>query len=110
MVALAQALIPLASEAMIIGDCGVGLVRLCLGPERIAAGRADEPLLRVLRELSVLAGANEGYAVVESAPPGVKTQIEVWGAPPASFALLKALKRKFDPEGIMSTGRFIGGL
>jgi glycolate oxidase FAD binding subunit len=40
----------------------------------------------------------------------VKSQIGVWGPPPASFALLKALKRKFDPEDVLSPGRFIGGL
>jgi glycolate oxidase FAD binding subunit len=110
MAAVAQALNPLVPGAMIIGDCGVGLVKLCLGHEGLAAGRIDEPLLRVLRELPGLAGANGGYAVVESAPPEAKAQIEVWGPPPSSFALLKALKRKFDPEGILSSGRFIGGL
>jgi glycolate oxidase FAD binding subunit len=110
MAAVAQALNPLVPGAMIIGDRGVGLVKLCLGHERLAAGRIDEPLLRALRELPGLAGANGGYAVLESAPPEAKAQIEVWGPPPSSFALLKALKRKFDPEGILNSGRFIGGL
>jgi glycolate dehydrogenase FAD-binding subunit len=110
MAAVAQVLHPLVPGAMIIGDCGVGLVKLCLGQEGLAAGRTAEPLLGALRALPGLAGANGGYAVVESAPPEAKAQIEVWGPPPASFALLKALKRKFDPEGILSSGRFIGGL
>jgi glycolate oxidase FAD binding subunit len=95
---------------MIIGDCGVGLVILCLGPDGLAAGAIDEPLLRALRELSGLVITNGGYAIVESAPPEVKTQLGVWGPPPSSFALLKALKHRFDPEAILSPGRFIGGL
>jgi len=110
MAAVAQALHPVVPGAMLIGDCGVGLVKLCLGQEGFAAGRNDEPLLGALRALPGLAGANGGYAVVESAPPETKAQVEVWGPPPASFALLRALKRKFDPEGILSSGRFIGGL
>jgi glycolate oxidase FAD binding subunit len=110
MEAVSRALDPTAPGAMIIGDCGVGLVILCLGPDGLAAGAIDEPLLRVLRELSGLVVANEGYAIVESAPPQVKTQLGVWGPPPSSLALLKALKHRFDPEAILSPGRFIGGL
>jgi hypothetical protein len=110
MEAVGQALHPMAPGAKIIGDCGVGLVTLCLGYEGLAAGAVDEPLLRALRGLPAFAVANGGYAVVESAPPEVKMQLEVWGPPPSSFALLQALKRKFDPEGILSSGRFIGGL
>ena len=110
MEAVAQALDPMAPGAMIIGDCGVGLVILCLGPDELAAGAIDEPLLRALRELSALVVAHGGYTIVESAPPEVKTQLGVWGPPPSSFALLKALKHRFDPEAILSPGRFIGGL
>ncbi|MGH8066752.1 MAG: FAD-binding oxidoreductase [Candidatus Entotheonellia bacterium] len=110
MEAVARALDPMAPGAMIIGDCGVGLVTLCLGPDGLAAGAIDEPLLRALRELSGLVVAHGGYAIVENAPPEVKTQLGVWGPPPPSFALLKALKHRFDPEAILSPGRFIGGL
>jgi FAD/FMN-containing dehydrogenase len=110
MEAVAQMLHPTALEAMIIGDCGVGLVKLRLEPGGQAAGVMQEPLLRVLRGLPGLVVADGGYAVVESAPPEVKGQLEVWGPPPSSLALVKALKRRFDPEGILSSGRFIGGL
>jgi FAD/FMN-containing dehydrogenase len=106
----AQALNPMAPEVMIVGDCGVGLVKLCIQRQGLEAGVIDASLLRALRELSRLVVADGGYAVVESAPPEVKTQLEVWGPPPSSFALLKALKSKFDPEGLLSPGRFIGGL
>jgi glycolate oxidase FAD binding subunit len=110
MEAVAQALDPMSPGAMIIGDCGVGVVKLCLRHESLAAGVIAEPLLRALRELSGLVVANGGCAVVENAPPEVKTQLGVWGPPPSSFALLKALKHRFDPEAILSPGRFIGGL
>jgi glycolate oxidase FAD binding subunit len=70
----------------------------------------DALLLGALRELPGLVAGHGGYAVVETAPPEAKRQLDVWGAPPSSLALLKALKRKFDPEDILSPGRFIGGL
>jgi glycolate dehydrogenase FAD-binding subunit len=110
MEAAAQALYPMAPGALIIGDYGVGLVKLGLRYDGLAAGRIDEALLRALRELRDLVAAHGGYAVVESAPPAVKTALEVWGPTPSSFALLQALKHRFDPEGVLSPGRFIGGL
>jgi glycolate oxidase FAD binding subunit len=110
MAAAAQGLKPLTPGAMIIGDCGVGLVRLCVGLEGIATTAIAAPLAGVLRELSESLIGYGGYVVVENAPPELKRQIEVWGPAPVSFALLKALKRKFDPEGVLSPGRFIGGL
>jgi glycolate oxidase FAD binding subunit len=99
-----------ASEVMIIGDCGVGLVRVCLEYASPAAGVLEGPLLRALRELPALVVVDGGYAVVENAPPDVRGQIDVWGPPSSTVALLAALKRRFDPEGILSVGRFIGGL
>jgi glycolate oxidase FAD binding subunit len=110
MEAAAQALEPLSAAAMIIGDCGVGLVKLSLGPEGLAGGAIDAPLLDALRDLAGLVVRHGGYALVENAPLAAKTQLEVWGPPPSYFPLLKALKRTFDPEGILSPGRFIGGL
>ena len=106
----AQALKPLVPGAMIIGDCGVGLVKVCLGLEGLATDAVGGPLLRVLRDLAGLVVGHGGVAVVETAPPEVKAQLEVWGPPPSSFPLLKGLKRTFDPEGVLSPGRFIGGL
>jgi glycolate oxidase FAD binding subunit len=110
MEATAQALSHIAPQALMVGDCGVGLVKLCIRQAGVEAGAIDELLLRALRELPRLVAAEGGYAVVESAPPDVKAQLEVWGPRPSSFALLKALKNRFDPEGILSPGRFLGGL
>jgi glycolate oxidase FAD binding subunit len=107
---IAQLLGPLASQIKIAGDCGVGLVKLCMQRGAIEAEVVDASLLHTLRELPRLVAAEGGYAVIDSAPRHVKEQLDVWGPPPASLPLLKALKSKFDPEGILSPGRFIGGL
>jgi len=37
-------------------------------------------------------------------------QIEAWGTPPPAFALMRALKERFDPRGTFNPGRFVGGL
>jgi glycolate oxidase FAD binding subunit len=110
MQAAAQALHPGSVEAAIIGDCGVGLVTLCLRYDGLTADALGTQLLPVLRELRGLVVAHGGYGIVESAPISVKTGLEVWGPTPSSFALLRSLKNRFDHEGVLSPGRFIGGL
>jgi glycolate dehydrogenase FAD-binding subunit len=110
MQAAAQVLKPLTTRAMIFGDCGVGMVKLCLGPEELPTGALDAARLDALRGLSDVVVAQGGYGLVERAPLAAKMALEVWGPPPSSFALLRALKCKFDPEAILNPGRFIGGL
>jgi glycolate oxidase FAD binding subunit len=43
-------------------------------------------------------------------PAALKREIDVWGARPASLDLMKKLKAVFDPAGILSPGRFTGGI
>jgi glycolate oxidase FAD binding subunit len=108
--ALARLLGPQAPHALIAGDCGVGLIHLGLQWNAAEAAMIDDSLLRTLRELRRLVAPEGGYAVVESAPLQIKERLDVWGPLPTSFPLLQTLKRTFDPEGILSPGRFIGGL
>ena len=48
--------------------------------------------------------------VLERAPVSIKSQVEVWGAPPASLPLMRAVKRRLDPDDVLAPGRFVGGL
>jgi glycolate oxidase FAD binding subunit len=50
-----------------------------------------------------------GALVIEAAPADLRT-IDPWGPPPAAFALMAALKQRFDPERRLNPGRFVGGL
>jgi glycolate dehydrogenase FAD-binding subunit len=110
MEATAQTLRRIAPGVSIIGDCGVGLVTLGLDSDGLDVGAIEGELLPALRHVRSLVTELGGYAVIESAPPTVKSLLEVWGPTPSSFALLKALKQRFDPNDILSPGRFIGGL
>ncbi|MEP7306923.1 MAG: FAD-binding oxidoreductase [Acidobacteriota bacterium] len=46
-----------------------------------------------------------GHVVVLRAEAAVKQQIDVWGGPSDHEALLGAVKRAFDPAGILNAGR-----
>jgi glycolate dehydrogenase FAD-binding subunit len=110
MEAAAQALNSITPKVSVIGDCGMGLVTLYLWYDEFTADAIEARLLPALHEMRRLVVALGGYAVVESALPALKTPLEVWGPTPSSFALLRALKSRFDPAGVLSPGRFIGGL
>ena len=47
--------------------------------------------------------------MVESARE-LKPQIDVWGPPGDDFEIMRKVKQTWDPKGILSPGRFVGGL
>jgi glycolate oxidase FAD binding subunit len=51
-----------------------------------------------------------GSLVVEACPLALKERIDVWGEPAADFPLMQRIKEQFDPQGILSPGRFLGRL
>ncbi len=60
-----------------------------------------------LRDAAANVGGN---LIVESAPTALKRQIDVWGSVGRSFELMKAIKTKLDPIGLLNVGRFVGGI
>jgi glycolate oxidase FAD binding subunit len=74
-----------------------------------AGGEIDSatagPAITAARAALVAGG---GSLVIEHAPAGLG--IEPWGPPPPSFAIMQRLKRRFDPDGRLNPGRFVGGL
>ncbi len=49
-------------------------------------------------------------AMIEFCPAELKRDLNVWGLPRADLALMRKLKNEFDPHGILSLGRFYGGI
>jgi glycolate oxidase FAD binding subunit len=47
---------------------------------------------------------------IEQCPATWKHAVNVWGPVREDFALMQRLKQVFDPHGILSPGRFVGGL
>ena len=38
----------------------------------------------------------------------VDSKLDCWGTPPDSLPLMRQIKSRFDPEGILNPGRFLG--
>jgi len=51
-----------------------------------------------------------GNLTIETAPKALKEHFEAWGTVPPAFFLMRSIKHKFDPNSILSSGRFVGGL
>ena len=43
-------------------------------------------------------------------PAALKSELDIWGTAPASLDLTRKLKAVFDPAGVLSPGRFMGGI
>jgi len=52
----------------------------------------------------------DGSVVVVAAPPEVKAHVDVWGPVGDALPLMRRVKERFDPEGRLSPGRFVGGI
>ena len=103
--AFSKAHLPCALQAH--AGNGVCLARLLLD------GKDDgimEKAVGTINKLSGLLGERDGSLVVQSAPSRWKTQLNMWGDPGSAFPLMKRLKEKIDPFGIVNPGRFVGGL
>ncbi len=76
------------------------------GGEVADAGAASAALAAARAQLV----AGGGSLVVERAPAEVRAVIDPWGPVPDAFSLMVELKRRFDPQGRLNPGRFVGGL
>jgi glycolate oxidase FAD binding subunit len=91
---------------MVVQGVGAGYVRL----------EGDESALRAtllaLRE--ELAGTGEtkpgGTIVALGCPLAVKRGLDVWGPASDAQPVMVRIKQRFDPDGTLSPGRFLGGI
>jgi glycolate oxidase FAD binding subunit len=50
-----------------------------------------------------------GSLVVAEAPAAIARAVDVWGPTPA-LAVMRSLKARFDRQGTLNPGRFVGGI
>ncbi len=74
--------------------------------------QADQtPPIGALEQLRVdCSNTGSGSLVLEKGPPELKRSFDVWGPVRSDFDLMRTLKEQFDPDRILSPGRFLGNL
>ena len=91
-------------------DPGFGLVRLFWWAGPVSEWLDDSLVLETMLRTRRIAREAGGHAVVEHCPVSLKKKIDVWGGQPEAIEIMRRLKRKFDPSGILNPGRFVGGI
>ncbi len=86
---------------------GRGALRLALPAAGVVFAEPAEEALEAMLEAAVRGPYG---ALVERASAAWKAGHDVFGAPPDSLALMRALKARFDPERVLAPGRFVAGV
>ncbi len=50
------------------------------------------------------------HVTILHAPPDWKQGLDIWGRPPETLDVMRALKEQFDPQRVLNPGRFAGGI
>lgn len=87
----------------ITGHAATGVTCATLDGETEALAEFVEEI----REIWVRRGGN---VVLQRAPVELKRRVGVWGPPSDSIGLTRRVKEKFDSRGVLSPGRFLGGI
>jgi len=86
-----------------VADAVTGLVWL-----RVMDDGADGHFATALIGLQDALARRWRNAVVLGCAPELRERLPLWGADPQGIELLRAIKRRFDPQGILNPGRFRG--
>lgn len=89
----------------IAAHAGVGVARCQL------FGGGDTTRLALLSEWLRLAFVERGgWVVFEAMPADLRGKLDTWGFNQPTLSLMRGVKQVFDPQGLLSPGRFIGGI
>ncbi|MGN6522102.1 MAG: FAD-binding oxidoreductase [Actinomycetes bacterium] len=90
------------------GSPAVGVLHAAVPGEELA----DLPptaVASLLADLRKAATAFGGQVVMLQSPPQLVGELDVWGHV-QGLDLMRAIKHRFDPERLLSPGRFVGGI
>jgi glycolate dehydrogenase FAD-binding subunit len=97
----------LGVEMALLAQPGHGVLQMAVGSSRDLRPLGEE----LVRPLRTAVEAEGGSLVVERAPIELKRSCDVWGSIQAEIvSIMKRIKSEFDPEDVLSPGRFVGGL
>ena len=92
----------------IVADPGYGVLRLFWWSGSVSDWIDDSLVLGTILRIRELARGAGGSTVVEHCPLSLKKQIDVWGGHSQGIDIMRSIKKKFDPQGILNPGRFVG--
>ncbi len=103
---IVEAAVPPGGALVATAELANGVLHATMRADGPEAGWVDA----VLRARDGLARL-EGSCVVEHAPAAIKAGLDVWGEVPGpALGAMRRLKAELDPRGVLSPGRYVGGI
>lgn len=95
-------------EVLVEAHAGVGVLWALFRP----AGEApsEEKVNMALSALRRSAESLGGSLVLQEAPASLKRRLDAWGSAGEGIGMMRRIKTEFDPLGLCSPGRFVGGI
>ena len=103
----------LPEDMGVVADAGFGSVQLLRwGDWGTEDGGDSQTIIDEIDSLRAVAAGLGGTLVVEHCPSQVKSTLDVWEGctGPAELEIMRRIKQKFDPAGILNPGRSVGRL
>jgi glycolate oxidase FAD binding subunit len=88
----------------------INVVAQANGLIAVSISSLPEIAMGVMDRLRERVDASGGSVVVQRAPHSLRGNIDVWGPAPAALPLMREIKRRFDPNGILNPHRFVGSI
>ena len=88
-----------------LADPGFGVMRLLFWGEA-----EEEMVLTAVSDVRMAARQHGGTVLVEICHPSIKVKLDVWGEEPSGMEIIRRIKERFDPQGLLNRGRFLGRL
>ncbi len=90
----------------VAAHAGQGLATLAFASNHPAVDATTGALARC----RAAARARGGHLALEAAPIGVREACPTWDPPGPAGELMRAVKARLDPAGLLNPGRFVGGI
>ncbi|NEN96912.1 MAG: FAD-binding oxidoreductase [Moorea sp. SIO3I7] len=90
-----------------LGGLGLIHVRSGLGKVWFESQAVSSEMIKTMRNFCK---TEQGFMTVLEAPITLKQELDVWGYQGNGLEVMRGIKQKFDPENVLSPGRFIGGI
>jgi glycolate oxidase FAD binding subunit len=88
---------------------GVGVIYFALLPNECNED-SRQRVVRAAKEIQASCAGIGAHATIPWCPPEWKNSLSIWGQDRGDMAQMRKLKTAFDPHGILSPGRFVGGI
>jgi len=90
-------------ECFAAADMGVGLVRIGIESNNLE-------LIGRIKSLRSEVESMGGTLIIERAPSFIRLEADAWGKPGPEISIMRSIKQRYDPDSLLSPGRFIAGI